>query len=685
MTTCPKSSISLFLTISLAAGNAYGLLMDREGPGELKVVKDSEVTLPCSFSSLSPLRNLYVLWTLVPARGRGLRQVIGYMGGQVTGASPIFGSRVGFAESMPGHEASLHIVGVVPRDAGTYTCLVNNYPDPTGGTTTIGLRVLIPPSLPTCGVQGRAEVGGQVNLTCSTEGGEPPPSYSWTPHDGAPRLPSNAALNPRMGTLALRNVTSAESGTYMCRARNSAGVTTCLVNLDIIPAWNPPSAFTSAAIGCPLAAVGTVILIGWLCRRWRRKGRSQEEDTPNDIRMDVPPPRAPPVIRSIPHAPRRPSSLSSLPKLVNGLPPPPPSTSSRRRAQTPLPGPPEHPGLRRESGNGQDSTVRPEAGPGLESKLSQEPWRDHGLGVGRGTGLGWDWDINQESKLERDPGLFKDLGLGHVFGLLGGGGGQPTHCEMGQWPAPRNWAGGCANPVFTTLEHSFDNSGSNTFGLTFPNSASPGKSAPGLPSTTSVTVSDLGPARLAMSSLTSNNLATAGLSSARLASTGINSANLAAFNFATLGPAALTRVSPAGSSLASSSLRLGSKATPDITPPTTSIPALASVTTCSQHSMLSTQGPSTTAQYVVAGNQHPALHFESRGTETEKGIEKLSSLQYCAALGNSMAGTGPAAPHLAAPGGIYAGIPRPCSTGEKLTGNRDASVGWRRVTSIGIR
>uniref|UniRef100_A0A8C4R996 Ig-like domain-containing protein n=1 Tax=Eptatretus burgeri TaxID=7764 RepID=A0A8C4R996_EPTBU len=223
------------------SGNAYGLIMDSEGPGELKVVKDSEVTLPCSFSSISPLRNLYVLWTLVPTRGQG--QVIGYMGGQVTGASPIFGGRVGFAESMPGHEASLHIVGVVPRDAGTYTCLVNNYPDPTGGTTTIGLRVLIPPSLPTCGVQGHAEVGGQVNLTCSTEGGEPPPSYSWIPHDGAPRLPSNAALNPRMGTLALRNVTSAESGAYMCSARNSAGVTTCLVNLDIIPGNPAPALF----------------------------------------------------------------------------------------------------------------------------------------------------------------------------------------------------------------------------------------------------------------------------------------------------------------------------------------------------------------------------------------------------------------------------------------------------------
>lgn len=50
----------------------------------------------------------------------------------------------------------------------------------------------VPPSVPTCQIQGSLDVGSDVMLFCSSEEGIPTPSYSWEKLDALPRLPHNA-------------------------------------------------------------------------------------------------------------------------------------------------------------------------------------------------------------------------------------------------------------------------------------------------------------------------------------------------------------------------------------------------------------------------------------------------------------------------------------------------------------
>lgn len=54
------------------------------------------------------------------------------------------------------------------------------------------LYLPVPPSVPTCQIQGSLDVGSDVMLFCSSEEGIPTPSYSWEKLDALPRLPHNA-------------------------------------------------------------------------------------------------------------------------------------------------------------------------------------------------------------------------------------------------------------------------------------------------------------------------------------------------------------------------------------------------------------------------------------------------------------------------------------------------------------
>ena len=48
------------------------------------------------------------------------------------------------------------------------------------------------PSKPICKIQGKAEYGQNINLTCLSEEGSPPPTYKWDSRDvrNMPRAPA---------------------------------------------------------------------------------------------------------------------------------------------------------------------------------------------------------------------------------------------------------------------------------------------------------------------------------------------------------------------------------------------------------------------------------------------------------------------------------------------------------------
>ncbi|KTF96705.1 hypothetical protein cypCar_00046283 [Cyprinus carpio] len=102
----------------------------------------------------------------------------------------------------------------------------------------------VPPSIPSCRLQGSLDVGSDVMLLCGSDEGIPTPTYSWEKLESVPKLPHNAmqAQSQSVGLIA---------GT----------IATAILALLI----------------CSLLALVTLFY-------WRNKNKYEEEEIPNEIR-----------------------------------------------------------------------------------------------------------------------------------------------------------------------------------------------------------------------------------------------------------------------------------------------------------------------------------------------------------------------------------------------------------------
>ncbi|XP_078464109.1 immunoglobulin superfamily member 11-like [Lampetra planeri] len=288
-------------------------------PAEVTVARGQAAELPCSVSSNAPtLNNLVVLWIANTERGAG-EQVLGFMAGQVVNGSASFAGRADFTSPMPGSAVSVRVERARESDAGTYTCSVNLIADPPGGGTstrtrpgtgthlrpwcgrvrvrirnqnpfaTSALRSLlpphtVPPATPRCTMEGDPTVGTNITLTCSSSEGNPAPSYLWTRLEAARKLPANAALGRKEGTLTLTNVSADSEGVYSCTARNSVGSSNCTITLALrIPPSVNVGLVAGVLVGSLLGVALVLLLLGYAWAR-RRKATGKEDELPNDIR-----------------------------------------------------------------------------------------------------------------------------------------------------------------------------------------------------------------------------------------------------------------------------------------------------------------------------------------------------------------------------------------------------------------
>ncbi|KAG9342060.1 hypothetical protein JZ751_017056, partial [Albula glossodonta] len=225
--------------------------------------------------------------------------------------------RVGFAATMPSTSASIFINNTQLSDTGTYQCVVNNLPDRGGrnigliGLTVLGTRRraspgdgpspsvgsnklanLLPPSIPSCRIQGSLDVGSDIMLMCASEEGIPTPTYAWEKLESVPKLPSSAMQDQMQGTVTLRNISVGNSGLYQCTASNAIGKSTCLLNLQVV-APQPQS------VGLIAGTIATGVLAVIICSLlvvvtlfyWRNKNKYEEDEIPNEIREDDLPPK----------------------------------------------------------------------------------------------------------------------------------------------------------------------------------------------------------------------------------------------------------------------------------------------------------------------------------------------------------------------------------------------------------
>ncbi|XP_064830507.1 immunoglobulin superfamily member 11-like isoform X1 [Oncorhynchus masou masou] len=260
----------------------------------IQVARGQAAILPCSFSTSAALNNLNIIWMVIPlSNANQPEQVIIYQGGQVFSLANHLNGRVGFVATMPSTSASIFINNTQLSDTGTYQCLVNNLPDRGGRNIgVIGLTVLVPPSVPSCRVQGTLDVGADIMLMCSSEEGIPTPSYSWVKLESLPKLPHTAMQDQMQGTVTLRNISTSTSGLYQCTASNAIAKSTCLLNLQVV-APQPQS------VGLIAGTIATGVLAVIICSLlvlvtlfyWKNKNKYEEEEIPNEIREDDLPPK----------------------------------------------------------------------------------------------------------------------------------------------------------------------------------------------------------------------------------------------------------------------------------------------------------------------------------------------------------------------------------------------------------
>ncbi|XP_048121403.1 immunoglobulin superfamily member 11 [Alosa alosa] len=260
----------------------------------VQVARGQAAILPCTFTTSAALNNLYIIWMVTPlSNANQPEQVIIYQGGQVFSLANHMNGRVGFVATMPSTSASIFINNTQLSDTGTYQCLVNNLPDRGGRNIgVIGLTVLVPPSIPTCRLQGELNVGSDIMLMCGSDEGIPTPTYSWEKLESVPRLPHTAMQDQMQGTVTLRNISTSTSGLYQCTASNAIGKSTCLLNVQVV-APQPQSAGLIAgtiATGV-LAVIICALLVVVTLFYWKNKNKYEEDEIPNEIREDDLPPK----------------------------------------------------------------------------------------------------------------------------------------------------------------------------------------------------------------------------------------------------------------------------------------------------------------------------------------------------------------------------------------------------------
>lgn len=255
----------------------------------IQVARGQAAILPCSFTTIAALNNLNIVWMVIPlSNANQPEQVIIYQNGQVFGLANHLKGRVGFVATMPSTSASIFIKNTQLSDAGTYQCLVNNFPD--RGSRTIGavrLTVLVSPSVPACWVQGTLDVGSDIMLLCSSDEGIPTPTYSWEKLEPVPLLPLNAMQDQMQRTLTLRDISTSTSGLYQCTSSNTIGKSTCQLTLQVV-APQPQSVGLIAGTTATgvLAVLLCALLVGVSLCYWQNKNKYDKEEIPPEIRED---------------------------------------------------------------------------------------------------------------------------------------------------------------------------------------------------------------------------------------------------------------------------------------------------------------------------------------------------------------------------------------------------------------
>ncbi|XP_075710619.1 coxsackievirus and adenovirus receptor isoform X2 [Rhinoderma darwinii] len=283
-----SSLVRLFIiSLSCALLNALELL-----PSEKKYdgIQGDKMALDCKFT-LAPIDTgtLDIEWSLVAADAQQADHlIIGFSGKPYQQDGPLKG-RVDFVSSLPEEgDASIIISNLKESDSGTYQCKVKKLPGSQNKKVT--MNVYVKPAKTRCLIEGKQEVGRDLDLKCMANEGSSPITYSWLKVSGQEKLPATATADPTGSVLHVKNASQEYSGTYRCIARNRVGTDECLVILNVVPPSNTAGIIAGAIIGTLLFLIVLGILLFFCCRK--QKEKKYEKEIQHEIKEDVAPPKS---------------------------------------------------------------------------------------------------------------------------------------------------------------------------------------------------------------------------------------------------------------------------------------------------------------------------------------------------------------------------------------------------------
>uniref|UniRef100_A0A3Q1IMY0 Ig-like domain-containing protein n=2 Tax=Anabas testudineus TaxID=64144 RepID=A0A3Q1IMY0_ANATE len=162
------------------------------------------------------------------------------------------------------------------NDNKTFKCHVQAKTDTTKSYATTRVLVLVPPSQPVVGIQGKAEYGQNINLTCLSKDGSPPPTYKWQSYDvqNNPR-PFDPKTTDQGGILSLYNISKDTSGYFICTSTNKMGSATSNLTLAVLPPSMNVGSTAGIVAGVAIALLILAILIYCCCCR-KKKDKGEE-------------------------------------------------------------------------------------------------------------------------------------------------------------------------------------------------------------------------------------------------------------------------------------------------------------------------------------------------------------------------------------------------------------------------
>ncbi|XP_048095482.1 cell surface A33 antigen-like [Alosa alosa] len=278
MGTGQKVTFGLYILSALSV--ILGINVEFQQP-EYEVARDDPVTMRCIFQTKKPNSPTVIIsWTADADDPTEPQITIGtfYHPGNQIDITSEYEGRVTMTNDVAARISSLSFSRVTMQDNRVFQCAVKIPGDNDGQPAdTARLLVLVAPSVPVCNVQGAAEYGHNINLTCKSAEGSPPPTYKWERFDTRnipqPFPPRTTESN---GVLSLFNVSRETSGYYKCTSTNKIRSVSYNMTLSVMPPSMNIGSTAGIIGGCAAGLLVLLIVVYCCCCRKKKNAPDHE-------------------------------------------------------------------------------------------------------------------------------------------------------------------------------------------------------------------------------------------------------------------------------------------------------------------------------------------------------------------------------------------------------------------------